>query len=492
MRKISIKPVIFILSIGLFILCIGSSCQKMETITILDEQPALFPDYLDVVIPPNIAPINFNILETSERYRVRFVAGSDSFEISCNRHVNIPAKKWKKLLAANGKKNLSIRIFAQKERHWQQYRDLSLFIAAEPVDPYIAYRLIKPGYEYWDQMGIYQRHVESFDETPVMVNTLTGGSCMNCHAFCKNDPQKMLFHNRVNYAGTILVNNGQISKLNTKTANNISAAVYPRWHPQGRYIAFSTNKTSQAFHSVHPNLVEVYDSASDLVIYDTETNTLSSHPYIHATQRLETFPEWSPDGRYLYFCSASALKMPENFDSLRYDLFRIDFDPATGKTGAKLQYAWQPSQFGKSVAFPRISPDGRYMVVCLSDYGTFPIWHHETDLYLLDLESGVTAEMTTVNSPESDSYHSWSSNGRWLIFASRRLDGRHTRLFITYFDAAGNFYKPFLLPQKEPQSYEKSLKSYNVPEFITGKIKTNIRTFERAIKGQSSNVIVLP
>ena len=481
MKNISIKLV-------LLTLCIGSACNKMETITVLDMLPGVFPDYSEVAIPPNIAPLNFRIQEESERYRVRFVAGSDSFDVFCNRQVNIPPKKWKKLLHRNIGKNLTIRIFAEKERHWVQFRDMSLYIATEPIDPYIAYRLIKPGYEYWDQMGIYQRHLESFNETPVLVNTLTDGSCMNCHAFCQYNPQKMLFHNRANHAGTILINEGQIVKLDTKTPDNISAAVYPRWHPQGRYIAFSTNQTSQAFHSVHPNLIEVYDKASDLVIYDTETQTLSSHPYIRSTQRLETFPEWSPDGRYLYFCSAQAAPMPEHYDSLRYDLFRIDFDPATGKVGNKIQYAWQPSQFGKSVAFPRISPDGRYMVVCLSDYGTFPIWHHETDLYLLDLVSGQTEEMTVVNSSESDSYHAWSSNGRWLIFSSRRIDGRHSRLYITYFDASGNFHPPFLLPQKDPLFYEKSLKSYNVPEFISGKIKTNIRQLERVVKGNSIKV----
>jgi len=458
----------------------------MQMVTsVRDEHPNLFPDYSDVALPPNIAPLNFYIREESERYRVRFIAGSDSFDISCKRYVDIPFKKWKKLLTGNPAKKLTIRIFAEKKDHWEQYRDLSLFIAAEPVDPYIAYRLIKPGYEYWDQMGIYQRHIETFDETPVIVNTLTDGSCMNCHAFCKNNPQKMLFHNRVTHGGTVIVNDGKIVKLNTKTADNISAAVYPRWHPQGRYIAFSTNLTSQAFHSVDPNLIEVYDSASDLVIYDTQTQSMSSHPYIHASKRLETFPEWSPDGRFLYFCSAPALQMPDHYDSLRYDLFRIDFDPSTGKTGTKIQYAWQPSQFGKSVAFPRISPDGKYMVVCLSDYGTFPIWHHETDLYLIDFESGRIDEMSAVNSTESDSYHAWSTNGRWLIFSSRRLDGLYSRLFITYFDPEGNFYKPFLLPQKDPQLYEKSLKSYNVPEFISDKIKTNIRRLERAVKGEA-------
>jgi len=128
------------------------------------------------------------------------------------------------------------------------------------------------------------------------------------------------------------------------------------------------------------------------------------------------------------------------------------------------------------------------MVVCLSDYGTFPIWHKENDLYLLDMKKNELTAMKEVNSLESDSYHSWSTNGRWLIFSSRRLDGRHTRLFITYFDAEGKFHKPFLLPQKNPELYEKSMKSYNVPEFVSGKITTSIRTLERVVKGKSLNV----
>ena len=419
---------------------------------------------------------------------VRLIAGTDSFDVYCNRQVDIPAKKWKKLLNENPGKKLTLRLFADKETGWIKYRDISMEIANETIDPYIAYRLIEPGYEYWDKMGIYQRHLETFDETPILLNTLTDGGCMNCHSFCKNDPQTMLLHIRSVHAGTILINNNRIVKLETKTPDNISAAVYPRRHPDGRYIAFSTNKTSQAFHSIHDNLVEVYDNASDIIVYDTESQTVFSNPLIRSSERFETFPEWSPDGKYLYFCSAPAVKMPESYDSLRYDLFRIGFDPKTGEFGNKIDTILQPSKTGKSVAFPRISPDGNYMVVCLSDYGTFPIWHKENDLYLLDMKKNELTAIKEVNSSESDSYHSWSSNGRWLVFGSRRLDGRHTRLFITYFDAEGKFHKPFLLPQKNPELYEKSMKSYNVPEFVAGKINTDIHTLERIVKGNAINV----
>jgi len=464
----------------------------MQTCTVLDQTPDVFPDYSDAVIPPNIAPLNFYIQGDKRRYMVRFVAGSDSFDVYCKRNVNIPSKKWKWLLNANAGKPLTVRLFALQGTGCVKYRDFTLHIAAEKIDPYIAYRLIEPGYEYWDKMGIYQRNIETFDEKPILLNTLTDGSCMNCHSFCNNDPQKMLFHVRAVHAGTILYSNNRIIKLNTATSGQISAAVYPRWHPGGRYIAFSVNQTSQAFHSVHSNHIEVYDSASDLIIFDTESQSIFSNPLIHSSERFETFPEWSPDGKSLYFCSAPAVKMPENYDSLRYDLFRIEFDQHTGKIGNKIDTVWQPSKTGKSVAFPRISPDGRYMVVCVSDYGTFPVWHKENDLYLLDLDSGDAAAISEINSEESDSYHSWSSNGRWMVFGSRRTDGWYTRLYITYFDIHANFHKPFPMPQKDPLFYDMFLKSYNIPEFVTGKIKTNIRSLERVVRGKAEDAKSVP
>jgi dipeptidyl aminopeptidase/acylaminoacyl peptidase len=338
-------------------------------------------------------------------------------------------------------------------------------------------------------MGIYQRNLESFDETPVIVNTLTDGSCMNCHSFCNHNPRQMLFHVRAQHAGTIISKNGMLSKLNLKTPDIISAGVYPRWHPQGKYIAFSVNKTFQAFHSSDDNLVEVYDTSSDLIIYDTETQTVTYTSSIHSPNRFETFPEWSPDGKTLYFCSAPAKKMPDSYGSLKYDLLKVGFNPQTAKIDNIIDTVLSASATGKSVSFPRISPDGKYMAVCLSSSGTFPIWHKDNDLYLLNLSDGILDSMRCVNSPESDSYHSWSSNGRWMVYGSRRMDGLYTRPYIVYFDTAGTFHKPFLLPQKEPSNhYSESLKSYNIPEFITGKITESPQAFERIIKREAVNV----
>ena len=112
------------------------------------------------------------------------------------------------------------------------------------------------------------------------------------------------------------------------------------------------------------------------------------------------------------------------------------------------------SDRGKSVSFPRISPDGRYLLFCMSDYGNFTIWHPETDLFLLDLTSG-NISIPAINSNKTESYHSWSSTGRWIVFSSRRGDGLYTRLYLSYFDSLGVAHKPFILPQKKPGFYFK-------------------------------------
>ena len=473
------------LFISLFIAvltCLGA-CSKIPHYTNTDKVLAVFPNYAGATIPLNIAPLNFYIEDSnSEKHLVRLVAGKDSFDVKCGQKVNIPQRKWKKLLKNHAGETLNIRLFSKIGNDWMKHPDLTLQIAAEPIDPYLVYRLIEPGYEFWGEMGIYQRNLENFTETPILINTLMDGNCMNCHSFSRNNPEKMLFHLRVQHGGTLFINEGEISKINTKTPNAISAAVYPRWHPDGRFVAFSVNKTSQVFHSSHENLVEVYDSASDLIIYDTKTNTLTTPPRIQSSSRLETYPEWSPDGKTLYFCSARTLKMPDHYSSLKYDLFSVDFNPETGEIGAVVDTIFKASDIGKSVAFPRISSDGKNIMLCLSDFGTFPIWHKENDLYLLNLETREISNLLEVNSDESDSYHSWSSNGRWFVFSSRRLDGLYTRPYIAYFDSSGKAHTPFLLPQKDPLFYRDFIKSYNVPELVTGKVKQNIRTIERAAK----------
>ncbi len=316
----------------------------------------------------------------------------------------------------------------------------------------------------WGEMGIYQRSVENFVEKPVISNRGTGNSCVNCHSFCAGNGNRMMFHQRSNYAGTYLVDGRNVEKIAVEENGKPYGLTYPYWHPSGKYIAFSSNETHQDFHYSDKNRIEVYDMASDIIIYNVEKRKAFTIPTLSSLANYETFPTFTTDGKALLFCSADSVRMPTEFRNVRYNLLKIAFDPATGSFASQVDTLYNANKQGKSATFPRVSPDGKYLLYTLSDYGNFSIWHREADLKLLNLATGETDSLPQVNSLDVESYHSWSSNSRWFVFASRRLDGQFTRPFIVHIDEQGHCSKPFLLPQESPDYYDRSLFSFNIPE----------------------------
>ena len=241
--------------------------------------------------------------------------------------------------------------------------------------------------------------------------------------------------------------------------------VYPAWHPEGRYVVLSSNKTYQRFSVADSQPIEVFDQYSDLIYMDTATDSTFIVPGAADPHRLETFPAWSGDGGTLYFCSAAGDTVDcEDRADIHYALKSIRF--SGGEFSGVPETVWQSDS--ASASFPRVN--GKWLLFTRSAYGTFPIWHREADLYLMDLESGEVRAADELNSENTESYHSWSSNGRWVVFSSRRIDGRYTRLYMAHFDGKGHFDKPFLLPQKSPAYNQLRLQSYNVPEFVKGKV----------------------
>jgi len=288
----------------------------------------------------------------------------------------------------------------------------------------------------------------------------------------------MMFHMRAKNGGTYTIRDGKIEKLNAKV-------VYPRWHPSGKYIAFSVNDIFQFFHTLNPNRIEVYDTMSDLVVYDVEKHELFSTPIIQDSTRFESFPEFSPDGRTLYFCSSPAQKVPVDYKGIRYSICSIAFDPPTGEFGSKVDTVYSASASGRGATFPRVSPDGRFLLFTETDYGCFAVWHHDADLKLISLEDGTLTSLDEANSPDTESYHCWSSNGRWIIYISRRMDGLYSRLYIAHMDENGHASKAFLLPQKDSRYYDREMRSFNVPEFIKGKVEFSMDEMAEIAKSES-------
>jgi hypothetical protein len=438
----------------------------------IDQIPDIDPDYTNTVIPPNIAPMNFRINETGVRFAVDIYAEgleNDRIQIKTRKNtVVIPIKKWKRLLSENRGKKLLIDIYSEHPKNkWKKYRTIENRMADDSIDSHVAYRLINPGYVLWWKMGIYQRNLENFKESAIFKNRVTENNCMNCHAFCNNDPETMMFHMRGKYGGTLLVQNNGIQKVNTKTDYTMSAGVYPAFHPDGNHIAFSVNKITQFFHAQEGKRIHVSDSASDLVIYNILNNTITTSPNV-STRSLENLPAWSPDGKTLYFCSGTEITKDKAYYEIMYDLMRIPYDVTTN-TWEDVETVLSSKQTGKSISWPKISPDGKYLLFCMSDYGYFSIHFTSSDLYMLDLNT-MQYRKLPVNSAHSDSYHTWSSNSRWFVFASKRRDSLCSRLYFCHVDEKGKVSKPFLMPQKDPDFYDTFIKNYNVPELISGPV----------------------
>ena len=445
------------------------------------ELPQIYPDYVGVTIPVNIAPLNFCMAD-EEALRIDAVITDrhgNNLHSQGKESVDFDIDDWHKLLGQNRGDSLGVTVSAKFADGWHTYSPFTIYVSPDSIDYGICYRLIEPGYEVWSKMGIYERDLSSFDERAMIENTQFEG-CVNCHSFNRGNPADMSLHIRGPHGATLLCHDehptpnthhpSPLIAYNTKTDQTLGFCVYPYWHPSGRYIAYSTNSTSQLFHSADSNRVEVFDTASDLQVYDVEKNELLLSPLLKQDSIYETYPVFSADGRSLYFCAARAL--PEGshqLDSIHYNLYRIDFDPATGTFGNEIETIVDAEAQHKSISFPRPSYDGRFLCYTLSDYGQFSIWHHEADLYLLDLATGESRPMDEANSEDTESFHNWSTNSRWLVLSSRRDDGLFTRPYFCHVDEKGVVGKAFMLPQRNPRRfYRDRFLSFNVPDFIIG------------------------
>lgn len=469
------KRILTILAVVLPLFCQTACCRWYDTAVQSDDAPSIFPDYKEVTVPCNIAPLNF-MVEDADRILAVFICnGTSVLEVKGPQGIlDIPQKKWREMLEESKGGEIEVEVSVWNDDYPQgiSYKPFSIRVSEDEIDAWVAYRLIEPGYVSWRQLGIYQRDLTSFREKAIVTNRNTTTTCLNCHSFPAYSPESMMLHARGNNGGTILYHNGDVFKADFSRTSPIKSVTYPAWHPDGRYIAFSANTTHQVFFAEGRQPIEVFDTASDLVIYDTVLDEVITDSRFMTAASLETFPSWSSDGKYLYFASYTSDVLPVELTlDMQYDLLRVEFDPQTGRFGELVETIYDASEMGGSISHPRLSPDGHHLLYTIADYGTFPVWHREADLQMLDIRTMELKDISVWNdADEADSYHSWSSNGRWVVYGSRRLDGRYTRLFIAHMDEYGCPHKPFLMPQKDPRYNVWRLRSFNVPELVKGEV----------------------
>ncbi|MBN1998144.1 PD40 domain-containing protein [candidate division KSB1 bacterium] len=488
MKKFRIYTAALIL---LFVLLVSQNCARVERdIQKVDRLPEIFPDYRDLVLPVNIAPTNFKILEKGQRFivTVGFPGQRQLVIRSARPDILIPSSKWKKGLKNSVGKAFTVQIdVLMKENIWQRFKPIENRVVADSIDGYLVYRRIKPIHNFWGSMGIYERNLSDFTERPLLLNRTLDNGCINCHVFYQKKPDRMVLHTRGTIGvGMLIVEGEKVVKVDTRTPFNKGPVVFRSWHPNGQILATSVNHFIQFFHATGESR-EVLDLSSDLLLYHFDSNKISTVPAIASPDRMETFPCWSDDGKVLYFCSAPKLQsylQPEDkyvstiYHRVKYDLNKIGYDPATDTWG-QIEPLLPASVTGKSVLMPSLSPDGKFLLFCMADYGCFPVLLKSSDIYIMNMKTGQYRK-PDINSNQAESNYSWSSNSRWFVFGSKRMDGLCARPYFCYVDTDGKVSKPFILPQKETDYYEKILDSYNVPEFLTAPVKTSWQALTRA------------
>ena len=468
--------------------------------------PDISPDYADCVIPPNIAPLNFVVREPGSQYRVRaYGDGGEGFVVSSRTTtVAFPAGKWRRLLEANRGGEVFFDVYVRREGKWRKFTPVVNTVAPEPIDPYVVYRLLGPVHNYVGQMAICQRNITNFDESPVLRSerVAEASPCFNCHTFVNNDPGRMIMHLRSRAFGNamLVADDNGISKVAAGGRPGLGPAAYTSWHPSGKIAAFSMNSLALQ-HQARGESRDVFDHASDLGVYVVASNSILYPEAISQADYLETFPAWSPDGRDLYFVRtprawpealARSRALPTRYDEIRYDLVKVNYDLAGNQWGP-VEPVLAGDDVNASITEPRPSPDGKFVLFTTAPYGNFPIYMDGSDLHMLEIATGRHWPLA-INSDRADTWHSWSSNGRWIVFSSKRRNGRlFARLYFSYIDADGRSHKPVVLPQKDPTFYDSFLKTYNAPELATGRVAFSEDEIKAAIisspAGQDVSVI---
>jgi Flp pilus assembly protein TadD len=223
---------------------------------------------------------------------------------------------------------------------------------------------------------------------------------------------------------------------------------------------YSTNFRSIEFSQVF------YPTRGILAWYDRTAGKMRPLPGADDPQYVHTSAFWSPDGKYLIFSRALArdpypagVPKPEfandpNETQIQYDLYKIPFNEGRGGKAVPVEGA---SGNGMSNNFPKVSPDGKWIVWVQNKNGL--LMRPDSKLYIVPFAGG-KPRLMHCNMAPMNSWHTWSPNGHWLAFSSKAR-GPYTRLWLTHIDADGNDSPAIIVDDTTAAN-----RAINIPEFV--------------------------
>lgn len=365
---------------------------------------------------------------------------------------------------------------------------VSLRTASDPVGAPIFYRDLPLPFlhAYKNAHLIRWRLGDATSASPPPTLLKNMEMCANCHSFT---PDGKTLAMDVDYGSdkgsyvitpispqTVLTKDKIISWSDYRREDNeLTFGLLSQISPDGRYV-ISTVKDRSVFFPVDDLLYSqrFFPIKGILVVYDRQTKEFFPLPGADDPRYVQTNPTWSPDGQAILFARGEARELRnlkdrsaaviareeateffEGGKKYRYDLYRIPFNAGKGGTPAPLEGA---SANGRSNYFARFSPDGRWVVFCQAD--SFMLLQPDSLLYIMPAGGGEPRQMRCNLPGKMNSWHSWSPNGRWLVFASK-ANGPYTQLWLAHVDERGEDAPPVLL-----EHFTAPDRAANIPEFV--------------------------
>jgi tetratricopeptide (TPR) repeat protein len=244
--------------------------------------------------------------------------------------------------------------------------------------------------------------------------------------------------------------------------------------PDGKYILTRLNGPDATLGSTYyvtnfkdyRFLQVFYPTRGVLAWYDRASGKAQELPGADDPRYAQTDGVWSPDGKTIVFARAEA-KDPyapgaplaefandPTETQIQYNLYRIPFNGGRGGTPEPIAGA---SANGMSNNFPKISPDGRWIVFVQCRNGQ--LMRPDSQLYIVPVAGG-TARRMRCNTSLMNSWHSFSPNGRWLVFSSKSRSP-YTQMYLTHIDADGNDSPAILIENSTAAN-----RAVNIPEFV--------------------------
>lgn len=341
----------------------------------------------------------------------------------------------------------------------QSTPEIHFRISRDPADDFIVYRLVDPPFSSFKTPNIFIRDIRKDEPQTFLASRRQ--YCLNCHTFSSKQGNTGKLAMQVRSMVTTMhklpvyvaiYDFDKRSGYKVQLPFEIQMTTFMAWSPDNNRLAYSANQKVVAMKPIIFETQLAGMATSDIAIYDVEKNDTWLVPGASDPNLLEVYPCWTPDRKSMIFSRSTVGLHPSH---IHYDLYMIDLegDPNPRPVG-------DASDNGRSNYFARFSPDGKWLSYCRCDGGD--LIRSSSDLFLMPGNlQGASRKLESNDDSAADSWHSWSSNGRWIVFASKRGSGIYASLYMTHIGGDGAASPAIPLPMAD-----RPFASCNIPEFI--------------------------